>query len=104
MLAPTLMEFPTTVQSPVPTSRAPVTSTDEVSIVDNIGTGMAVASSSSSTRASVLILPDPLQLTCILLDYFSQILYTHTHHNITYRNSRIFVVKKFLTQKFCERN
>jgi hypothetical protein len=79
MLAPTLTEFPTTVQSPVPTSRAPVTSTDEVSIVDRLGTGMAVASSSSSTRASVSILPEPLQIMCILLDYFSQIL----THNIT---------------------
>jgi hypothetical protein len=67
MLALTPMEFPATVQSPVPTSRAPVTRTDEVSIVDRLGMGMAVASS-PSTRASVSILPDPLQLMCILLN------------------------------------
>ena len=59
MLALTLMEFPTTVQPPVPTSRAPVTRTDEVSIVDKIGLEIIA---SSSTTANVLILPDPLQM------------------------------------------
>ena len=58
MLALTLMELPTTVQSPVPTSRAPVTNTDEVNMVDKlVGTEMLLF----STTASVLILPDPLQ-------------------------------------------
>ena len=58
MLALTLMEFPTTVQFPVPTSRAPVTSTDEVNIValDIVESVVVLL----FTTARVLILPDPL--------------------------------------------
>lgn len=56
MLALMLMESPTTVQSPVPTSRAPVTNTDVVNIIDKDG----LKATSSFTTASVLILPDPL--------------------------------------------
>jgi hypothetical protein len=74
MLALTLMEFPTTVQFPVPTRRAPVTRTDEVSIaiVDNIGPEMA----SSSITASVLILPDPLQME-YNKDYITYCIWLH---------------------------
>ena len=69
MLALILIVFPTTVQFPVPTSRAPVTRTDEFSIVDKIGPEVIML----STRASVLIFPDPLQ-------------YENLHHSLSSSN------------------
>ena len=62
MLVLTLMAFPTTVQSPVPTSRAPVTRTEEVNRADKGGPEVP----SLSIAASVLTLPDPLQVKLIL--------------------------------------
>ena len=63
MLVLTLMVFPTTVQSPVPTSRAPVTGTDELNRVDK---GGLEAVSPPSIAASVLTFPDPLQVKLTL--------------------------------------
>ena len=77
MLSLTLMESPTTVQSPVPTSRAPVTSTDDVNMVDRLEVDMALLS--SSTIAMVLILPDPLQCVKYCLNYLIQSMYLYTH-------------------------
>ena len=57
MLAPTLMVFPTTVQSPVPTSSAPVTRTDDLKLVEKVGSEMSIF----CITASVLTLSDPLQ-------------------------------------------
>ena len=62
MLVLILMMFPTTVQSPVPTNRGPVTRIDEVNRADKGG----LEAVSPSIAASVLTLPDPLQVKLAL--------------------------------------